>query len=295
MSSSKIQKLDNQQTNNQKVTNSEKNTQKRKVKTTKLENEVVNDINLEISSSNAIAESILHLERELSEKLSQIKFRAPVDYVYNPIEYAYDVHANFVKTYCQGRKKILYLGINPGPWGMSQNGVPFGEVSMVKDWLKLSGKIEKPPREHPERIISGFDCTRKEVSGLRFWGFFRELCKTTDVFFRHSYVHNYCPLAFMNSNAKNITPADLKADEKRELLAICDEVLRKIIKLLNVEIVIGVGRFAEERVKEILRDETNVNVIYMPHPSPRAVNNENWPEKAKMTLERNKLLEYYSQ
>lgn len=211
MSSSKIQKLDNQQTNNQKVTNSEKNTQKRKVKTTKLENEVVNDINLEISSSNAIAESILHLERELSEKLSQIKFRAPVDYVYNPVEYAYDVHANYVNSYCQGRKKILYLGINPGPWGMSQNGVPFGEVSMVKDWLKLSGKIEKPPREHPERIISGFDCTRKEVSGLRFWGFFRELCKTTDVFFRHSYVHNYCPLAFMNSNAKNITPADLKA------------------------------------------------------------------------------------
>lgn len=217
MSSSKSQKLETGERNDQKETNA-MNSRKRKAKSTKLneetENKVVNDnlpFESQVSSSSNIPETILALERDLSKQLSQIKFRGNVEYIYNPVEYAYDVHANYVNTYCQSTKKILYLGMNPGPWGMSQNGVPFGEVSMVKDWLKMTGKIEKPPREHPERQITGFDCTRKEVSGLRFWGFFRELCKTPENFFRHSYVHNYCPLAFMNSAAKNITPADLKA------------------------------------------------------------------------------------
>ena len=164
-----------------------------------------------LSSSNSIPNAILALEQSLSKKLSEIKFKAPVDYIYSPIEYAYDVHSNYVHSYCQGTKKILFLGMNPGPWGMSQNGIPFGEISMAKEWLKMSGKIEKPFREHPERKITGFDCTRKEVSGLRFWGFFRDLCEKPESFFRHSYVHNYCPLAFMASNARNITPADIKA------------------------------------------------------------------------------------
>lgn len=166
------------------------------------------------SSPNSIPDAILALEQNLSKKLSEIKFRAPIDYIYNPIEYAQDVHSNYVHTYCQGTKRILFLGMNPGPWGMSQTGVPFGEVSMAKEWLKMSGKIQKPPREHLERKITGFDCTRKEVSGLRFWGLFRDLCKKPENFFRHSYVHNYCPLAFMSSNARNITPADIKAMPK---------------------------------------------------------------------------------
>lgn len=212
MNSSKSQKLESGEKNI--TSTNEKNIRKRKLISTQL-NEVVNDnLILESEVSSSIAETLLALERNLSKNLSQIKFKAPVDYIYNPVDYAYDVHANYVNTFCQGTKKILYLGINPGPWGMSQNGVPFGEISMVKDWLKITGKIDKPPREHKERPITGFDCTRKEISGSRFWGFFKELCKTPDVFFRHSYVHNYCPLAFMNSNAKNITPADLKAKFK---------------------------------------------------------------------------------
>ena len=173
-----------------------------------------NTINIKIqitSSPKNIPDLILALERDLSKKLNEIKFRAPVDYIYNPVDYAFDVHSKYVNSFCQNKKKILFLGMNPGPWGMSQNGVPFGEISMAKEWLKMSGKVEKPPREHPERKITGFDCTRKEVSGLRFWGFFRDLCEKPENFFRHSYVHNYCPLAFMASNARNITPADLKA------------------------------------------------------------------------------------
>ncbi|XP_033227420.1 single-strand selective monofunctional uracil DNA glycosylase isoform X2 [Belonocnema kinseyi] len=247
------------------------------------------------SSPNSIPDAILALEKNLSTKLSEIKFKAPIDYIYNPIEYAHDVHSNYVHTYCQGTKKILFLGMNPGPWGMSQNGVPFGEVSMAKEWLKMSGKIQKPPREHPERKITGFDCTRKEVSGLRFWGFFRDLCEKPENFFRHSYVHNYCPLAFMTSNARNITPADIKTEEQKKLLKICDDVLEEIFKLLKVEIVIGIGRFVEERAKIVMRNgKINIKVIYMAHPSPRALHNENWPEKAKATLEDQQLLEFFA-
>lgn len=157
-----------------------------------------------------VPDKLLSIEKELCTKL-RISFPSPVQYVYNPLEYAFETHAMYVRKYCTGTKKILFLGMNPGPWGMSQTGVPFGEIAMVRDWLGISGPVGHPPREHPERIVTGFQCTRSEVSGFRLWGLFRELCGNTENFFRHAYMHNYCPLAFMDSVARNITPAELKA------------------------------------------------------------------------------------
>lgn len=161
--------------------------------------------------STSISDKLLAIEQELCTKLQDVTFPSTIQYIYNPLEYAAETHAMYVRKYCTGMKKILFVGMNPGPWGMSQTGVPFGEINMVRDWLKITGPVGKPSNEHPDRKVTGFQCTRSEISGLRLWGLFRDLCESPDNFFRYAYMHNYCPLAFMDARARNITPAEIKA------------------------------------------------------------------------------------
>lgn len=158
-----------------------------------------------------IAEQLLSLEKKLVNETGKISFNLPVAYVYSPLEYAFNIHTLYVQKYCNTPKKILFLGMNPGPWGMSQTGVPFGEIDMVKNWLKISGPVGKPAREQENRKVTGFECKRSEVSGKRLWGLFKELCGTPEKFFEHAYVHNYCPIALMDKKGCNITPAEMKA------------------------------------------------------------------------------------
>lgn len=161
--------------------------------------------------STFISDKLLSIEQELCTKLLDVTFPSSIQYIYNPLEYAFETHAMYVRKYCTGVKKILFVGMNPGPWGMSQTGVPFGEISMVRDWLKISGPVSKPAKEHPDRKVTGFQCTRSEISGLRLWSLFRDLCENPENFFRYAYMHNYCPFAFMDAKARNITPAEIKA------------------------------------------------------------------------------------
>lgn len=158
----------------------------------------------------SFSDSLLSIEQELCVKLRDITFQSTVQYIYNPLEYAHETHAMYVRKYCNGTKKMLFLGMNPGPWGMSQTGVPFGEINMARDWLKISGSVGKPSKEHPDRKVTGFQCTRSEISGRRIWGLFQDLCKSPEKFFQYAYMHNYCPLAFMDARARNITPTELK-------------------------------------------------------------------------------------
>ncbi len=131
--------------------------------------------------------------------------------------------------------------------------VAFGDTGMVKDWLGIQGEVGKPAVEHPSRIIQGLACSRSEVSGSRFWGLFKEICSTPQVFFKNCYVHNYCPFCFMNKTGRNITPPSLKVDERAQLLSICDEALLEVIKLFGVKWVVGVGKFGADRAKAALK------------------------------------------
>lgn len=162
----------------------------------------------------SVSDKLLSIEQELCTKLKDITFPSTIQYIYNPLEYASETHAMYVHKYCTGEKKVLFVGMNPGPWGMSQTGVPFGEISMVRNWLKIFGPVGSPLKEHSDRKVTGFQCTRSEISGLRLWGLFRDLCGSPENFFRYAYMHNYCPLAFMDAKARNITPAELKAELK---------------------------------------------------------------------------------
>ncbi|OCT95866.1 hypothetical protein XELAEV_18013556mg, partial [Xenopus laevis] len=222
------------------------------------------------SSTESPADSFLKVELELNLKLSNLVFQDPVQYVYNPLVYAWAPHENYVQTYCKSKKEVLFLGMNPGPFGMAQTGVPFGEVNHVRDWLQIEGPVSKPEVEHPKRRIRGFECPQSEVSGARFWSLFKSLCGQPETFFKHCFVHNHCPLIFMNHSGKNLTPTDLPKAQRDTLLEICDEALCQAVRVLGVKLVIGVGRFSEQRARKALMAEgIDVTVKGIMHPSPR--------------------------
>lgn len=230
----------------------------------------------------------LQVELQLNANLRQLTFGGPVEYVYNPLEYAWDTHRCYVERYCRGGQRVLFLGMNPGPYGMAQTGVPFGEVKSVVDWLQISGNVGHPPVEHPKRPITGLACTRSEVSGARFWGFFRQLCGEPAVFFRHCFVHNLCPLIFMSATGRNLTLPELPADERKQLLSLCDAALCQAVQALGVSMVVGVGRVAEDRARRALdaHGVTDVRVEFVMHPSPRNPQaNRGWEDEARTRLE----------
>uniref|UniRef100_A0A1A8IFW3 Single-strand-selective monofunctional uracil-DNA glycosylase 1 n=3 Tax=Nothobranchius TaxID=28779 RepID=A0A1A8IFW3_NOTKU len=233
------------------------------------------------------ASRFLQAELELNAHLRRLSFSEPVRYVYNPLDYAWDTHRCYVEKYCLPGQRVLFLGMNPGPFGMAQTGVPFGEVRSVVDWLKILGEVGRPDEEHPKRRITGLSCTQSEVSGARFWGFFRKLCGEPTRFFQHCFVHNLCPLIFMSATGKNLTPPELPAAEREALLSLCDSALCQVVQALNVSMVIGVGRVAEQRARRALSAAgVDVRVEGIMHPSPRnPLANKGWEGVARAKLE----------
>ena len=207
-----------------------------------------------------------------------LTFAAPVAIVYNPLDYARPAWDAYCDRYGQGQRDVLVCGMNPGPFGMSQCGVPFGEVNLVRDWLGIHAQIGKPPLEHPRVPVLGFDCSRSEVSGARLWGWAKVGYGTPDAFFQHNFVINYCPLAFMEANGRNRTPDKLPNAERAALFAVCDQALADTITLFQPKLVVGVGHFAESRLRAVVgRVDPEIRVGRVPHPSPASPSaNRDW-------------------
>ncbi len=204
---------------------------------------------------------------ELVEGLKPLHFGLPVTHVYNPLEYARKPYEAYWKQYGTGRKEIVLLGMNPGPWGMAQTGVPFGEVTLVKQWLGIEAPVGVPAVIHPKRPVQGFNCRKSEVSGRRLWGWAKKTFGTPDRFFARFFVANYCPLLFIEESGRNRTPNALRASERKPLVEICDRALRSTIKRMRPDYVIGVGAFAEERAGAALKGY-DVHIGRITHPSP---------------------------
>jgi single-strand selective monofunctional uracil DNA glycosylase len=222
--------------------------------------------------------------KKLARDVDSLAFSLPVTHVYNPLVYAWRMHSAYLEAYGKGTKKILLLGMNPGPWGMAQTGVPFGEVSVVRDWMKLDAPVRQPPVEHPKRPVEGLSCGRSEVSGKRLWGLFAEKFKSPEAFFRDHLVVNYCPLVFMAETGRNITPDKLPAGETEALRESCDRHLRAIVKFTNPEWIVAVGTFAETRIRAAL-DLEKLSVGRILHPSPASpLANRDWAGTASRQL-----------
>lgn len=220
----------------------------------------------------------------LRDGVGALTFADPVAHVYNPLDYAWPAHEAYLRRYGAAPKRVVFLGMNPGPFGMVQTGVPFGEVAAVRDWLGIRADIARPDLEHPKRLVTGFDCKRSEVSGRRLWGLFSERFGTAEAFFRDHFVVNYCPLAFMASTGANITPDKLSTAERAALFDVCDEHLRETVRVLEPEWVIGVGDFAMKRATEALAG-IGVGIGRVLHPSPASpLANRDWPGMATAQL-----------
>ncbi|MAQ19816.1 MAG: single-stranded DNA-binding protein [Sandaracinus sp.] len=221
----------------------------------------------------------------LSDRLAELSFAEPVTHVYDPTRYARAAHHDYLKRFGRGRKEVVFLGMNPGPWGMAQTGVPFGEVSYARDWMGVKGRIGKPEVEHPKRPIEGFECARSEVSGRRLWGWAEQRFGTAEAFFERFYVANYCPLVFMEESARNRVPEKLPVAERQPLLDACDEALVEVIEALQPELVVGVGAWARKRAEAALGD-LGVRIGQVLHPSPASPRaNRGWQEQAEAELE----------
>ncbi len=204
---------------------------------------------------------------DLLEDIRPLRFTPPVAYVYNPLEYAKEAYEIYLRRYADGPKDIVLLGMNPGPWGMAQTGVPFGEVTAVRDWLGIEAYIGQPGSMHPKRPVEGFSCKRREVSGKRLWGWARDTFNTPERFFSRFFVANYCPLLFIEESGRNRTPNNLRAAERKPLLSACDRALRRTIEWIRPHYVVGIGQFAADRARDVLSGR-DMTIGRITHPSP---------------------------
>lgn len=211
---------------------------------------------------------------KLCEELRPLSFSQPVHTVYNPLEYAWTLHEQYVKRFGNGAKRVVFLGMNPGPWGMAQTGIPFGEIPAVRDWLGIQGEVGKPRPEHPKRPVQGLDCSRSEVSGRRLWGLFKDQFGTPEHFFQDHFVLNYCPLVFMGETGKNITPDKLPASERNLVDAACDAHLAEVISILQPDILVGVGKYAEACFRRVAPEGRIIGSMLHPSPASPAANRD---------------------
>ena len=192
-----------------------------------------------------------------------------VDVVYNPLAYAWEPHRAYLESATGGGAKTLLLGMNPGPHGMGQMGIPFAATSVVRDLLKITDlEVGQPRNPHPKRPVSGLDWPKEEVSGTRLWGLLADEYGDAESIFKSVFLLNHCPLMlFSGDRATNITPDKIAGPTTRKLLERCDQHLREVVEIMQIERVIGVGRYSEKRAAKAL-SSTDIGVTTCWHPSP---------------------------
>ena len=236
---------------------------------------------------NSFASEFWDIERSVAGELGKVDFAdSKVKYILNPLEYCEVPHLQYLQKFLTGPKSVLFLGLNPGPWGCGQTGVPFGEVTHCQTFLNISGEVRSPACCPPKVKILGFNSTRREVSGERFWRFVQSKWSTADNFFQNCFVHNYCPLIFTTETGKNITPAELKSDLKKVVMSHCDSALLETLALLQTTHVVAVGRFVYDRVnKAVKQHHLQISLSFLLHPSPaNPAANKGWDRAAELSL-----------
>jgi len=224
------------------------------------------------------------IAKRLQRRVATLRFAPPVAYVYDPLDYAWAAHRMYLERYGRGHPKVLLVGMNPGPFGMAQTGVPFGDVQMVRDWLRIEAPVKAPAVCHAKRPVDGFQCHRREVSGQRLWGWARDRFVTPERFFDRFFVANYCPLCFVEDSGRNRTPDKLPRGERDPLFELCDWALTRSVERLRPLYVVGIGRFAADRAA-IALGALGVKLGSVPHPSPASpAANRGWEAQMDRAL-----------
>lgn len=237
--------------------------------------------------ANEVLTAMREAVDDLRQAVNELRFKSPVTHVYNPLEYAAAGHDCYLSRFATSTKRVVFLGMNPGPFGMAQVGVPFGAIPAVKEWMSIECPVGRPAKEHPKRPVTGFACNKVEVSGRRLWLelFARQFPRAED-FFRDHLVLNYCPLVFMTETGANFTPDKLKVSERLQLEAVCDQHLRRALDILQPEWTIGIGTYAEANLRRIAPSLANPpRIDRIIHPAPASpVANREWPQNPRSKL-----------
>lgn len=217
--------------------------------------------------------SLIQVLQPLRRRIRTIKLETDL-FIYNPLEYASAPLTEYLERFGHGTKRYLFLGMNPGPFGMTQTGIPFGHVELVRDFLGIESNVATPKKEHPKRKIEGFACTRREVSGARVWGWVRDEFETPERFFSHSFIWSFCPLCFLEESGRNVTPDKLSRRDRSLLYQVCGENIVEVARTLSASTVITFGTFARDRAREYLPELPRID---LPHPSPASpIANRGW-------------------
>lgn len=205
-------------------------------------------------------------------------------FIYNPLEYCLDPFIQYLEK--GGEKRdIVFLGMNPGPFGMMQNGIPFGASNFVNNYLNIEKDFDKQKieKEHPKYKIIGKNIERQEISGTKLWGLIQSFYPDSNTFLENQIVLNYLQLAILDKEkGKNITPDKLNKDVRTKIENICDNQLREILDILESKVLIGVGKYSYD---SLLRVKKNEKVIKINHPSPlNARYFKTWTEDTKKLL-----------
>lgn len=235
---------------------------------------------------NDISDKVVERTLQFRAQIESLRFSTDF-VVYNPLLYAWDLHEQYIRRYVNRPVETMFLGMNPGPFGMAQNGVPFGEIEAVRGFLQIDGVVGKPPFEHPARPVLGMECKRSEVSGRRLWALLSERFGSAEFCFSTLTIINYCPLVFMDRGptGKNITPDKLPKTERIALETICDSYLVDIAHLLQPKNFIGVGKYAEKKLEKLFPAQMGRVVSSILHPSPgNPQANRGWSEKVTEKL-----------
>ncbi|MBJ05608.1 MAG: single-stranded DNA-binding protein [Verrucomicrobiaceae bacterium] len=231
--------------------------------------------------------NLLDAADKLRKQLRSLAFPDPVSHTYNPLDYAWERHCDYLTRFGAGTKQVLMLGMNPGPFGMAQTGVPFGEISAVREWMRISGPVGKPDPEHPKRPIMGFECERSEVSGRRLWGLFAQRFPRAGDFFKNHFVANFCPLVWMKDTGANLTPDKISAEAIAPVNEACQEHLRAVLQILKPQLLVGVGSYAQKQLATAAEEVgCTASVGRILHPSPASpAANRDWAGTATRQLE----------
>ena len=117
----------------------------------------------------AAAETLRDASKALVPAL--LKDCKQIDWVYNPLDYAWTPHEEWIQRFSGNGATTLLVGMNPGH-GMGNTGVPFGCPEQVRDFLGITGlEVRQPSPAHPKRTVFGLECPKPEVSGRRIWSF----------------------------------------------------------------------------------------------------------------------------
>ena len=106
------------------------------------------------SISEQLKDAALRLSEDCDRGINRILKHKLVAHVTNPLDYAWAYHEQFIDKWSVFGATTLLLGMNPGPYGMAQTGVPFGATAMAREILQIEERdVRTPPGAHQKRPI----------------------------------------------------------------------------------------------------------------------------------------------